>query len=485
MQNNQSIRLPFVAGTFYPAERRELNKEIDDFFALAEKTDVIKNFKFNNENLRTKALIVPHAGYIYSGATAGVGYKILQNSLKENAQKIKRVFILGSNHNEKAGSFKFSVFGEDYYQTPLGNVKISGVSHDLLKKYPNLFVTEKFTNQSHIIEVQLPFLQRVLGDFELISIITGNADIDDLYALTEVLENYLDDETLLIITSDLSHYHKYEDAQKLDANCIEAMLSLNVQELVKTEACGLPAILVLLNLADKHDWHTKLLDYKNSGDTAGDKSRVVGYSAITFYGDKVGTGNILSVNADIGNNLSNTDKEQLLSLARRVLEHAVNKTKNTFDEKEFSNVLKMNGAAFVTLTKNNELRGCIGDLIATRALYKSVIDNTVNAALHDPRFLAVEPSELAEINVEISVLTAPIPLHYNTTDDLLEALEPNVTGVILQKGFHKATFLPQVWEQLPHKEDFLGHLCMKAGLSADAWRAGNLKVQTYRAIKIN
>ncbi|MDR2337078.1 MAG: AmmeMemoRadiSam system protein B [Deltaproteobacteria bacterium] len=502
MIDNQSTRMAYVAGYFYPDSQKELNQKLDEYLSTSEWTDL-----HLTPNEQIKALVVPHAGYIYSGAVAGTGYATLiknykcdpkttncfskiftQNNLIPNPT-FKKVFILGSNHNEKAGHFKFSVFEEDYYQTPLGKVKISDISRELVQKYPKLFTYEKNANQSHIIEVQLPFLQRSLKNFELISIITGASQPKDLLALAEILKNYLDDQTLLIITSDLSHYHPAELAKELDSNCVYAITQLDQEKLVKCEACGLPALFVLLELAREKGWEAKLVNYKNSGDTAGDKKAVVGYSAIVFYGAKQ---NQQTTDTDPDQQMTDNDKQFLLNLARQTLSAAVNnntpyileKIAANLDPTRLSPYLKTKAATFVTLTKNKNLRGCIGDLIAIQPIYKSVIANTISAALDDTRFSAVQPEELKDIEIEISILTKPEHLTYRTTAELLTALEVGKTGVILQKGFHKATFLPQVWEQLPNKEDFLSHLCLKAGLDKDEWRSGNLVVQTYQVVSI-
>lgn len=135
---------------------------------------------------------------------------------------------------------------------------------------------------------------------------------------------------------------------------------------------------------------------------------------------------------------------------------------------------------FVTLTINGQLRGCIGNLSSDNTIRQGIMDNAVNAAFHDPRFPPLRPEEYELITIEVSLLTEPVKIDYKGPEDLLAKLNPGKDGLIIRKGIHSSTFLPQVWEQLPDKEAFLGHLCLKAGLSADEWRKGDLLVYTYR-----
>ena len=142
--------------------------------------------------------------------------------------------------------------------------------------------------------------------------------------------------------------------------------------------------------------------------------------------------------------------------------------------------LKRPGAAFVTITEKGQLRGCIGHIIAREPLIRSVEDNAIAAAFEDPRFFPLRKDEFKDIKIEVSVLTEPKPLKYKDANDLLNKLRPGIDGVIIKKGPYTATFLPQVWEQLPDKELFLSHLCMKAGLPSDEWKRGDLEVFTYQ-----
>ena len=275
MSANHSIRSPYVAGQFYPAGKEELSRQIDGYLSAGD-TD-------RQSNSLIRALIVPHAGYVYSGAVAGRGFSLL----KENSSRYKRIFIIGANHNERARGFRFSVLKENYHATPLGKVKISDLSRQLVEKYPDMFQHQQLAYQSHIVEVQLPFLQKVLEEdsFEIVPIISGEVSVKDLFFLSAMLQEYSDDETLIIITADLSHYHPYKTAVELDASCTDAIIALDKEKLLKNETCGLPVIWSLLDMAKHRGWKAELIEYKNSGDTVGasGKDAVVGYASLAFW----------------------------------------------------------------------------------------------------------------------------------------------------------------------------------------------------------
>ncbi len=182
--------------------------------------------------------------------------------------------------------------------------------------------------------------------------------------------------------------------------------------------------------------------------------------------------------------LTREEGEFLVRLARRTIEKALEHPPSHSSEPPISERLQEPGATFVTLsTRAGALRGCIGSLIARRPLIEDVRANALAAAFEDPRFPPLTGSELSDIVVEVSVLTEPVPLTYDGPQDLVSKLHPGTDGVIIERGWHRATFLPQVWDQLPRPEEFMSHLCYKAGLSAKAWREGDLKVSTYHVQK--
>jgi AmmeMemoRadiSam system protein B len=252
-----NIRQPAVAGSFYPAEKTELENMIKKFLAKA------KNF-----GIKPKCLIVPHAGYVYSGPVAAVGYKQLQNLEQEKW----KIILLGPSHYYPFAGVAFAKYKE--WGTPFGSIKT------IEPKPSNLIVELTEAHEpEHCLEVQLPFLQTVIENFEILPLITGEVEPKEL---AKELSNYIDKSTLLIISSDLSHYHSYEEAKKIDSLANAAIPKLDLAKAEKIEACGKTAILTAMHIAKKFDWSGHFLDYRNSGDTAGPKDQVVGYGAYAF-----------------------------------------------------------------------------------------------------------------------------------------------------------------------------------------------------------
>ena len=232
-----------------------------------------------------------------------------------------------------------------------------------------------------------------------------------------------------------------------------------------------------MDLARQHAWQPVLLHYSNSGDTAGDRSRVVGYGAIAFYGG-------LSMQHSSIDSPQSLDKHQgqaLVRLARQTVAEKLGKPSIKADPEALEDTaFQDQRGTFVTLTIDKQLRGCIGNLDPSESILAGIKRNAINAAFHDPRFPPLKADELDRVDIEVSILTKPYPLEYRDSKDLLAKLRVNVDGVIIRKGSASATFLPQVWEQLPRPEEFLSHLCMKAGLSADTWRKSHLEVLIYQ-----
>ncbi len=187
-------------------------------------------------------------------------------------------------------------------------------------------------------------------------------------------------------------------------------------------------------------------------------------------------------NMEGSDKLTEEQGKYLLKVARKTIQEALFGGKGGEKEEEnLSPVFKEERGTFVTLTMGGNLRGCIGHIVAQESLLEGIKVNAINAAFRDPRFNPVGKNEWERVKIEVSILTDPKPLSYSDADDLLKKLRPGIDGVILKKGYYQSTFLPQVWDQLPKKEDFLNHLCLKAGLDANAWRKGDLEVSTYQA----
>jgi hypothetical protein len=460
------VRPPVRAGAFYPAHAQELRLLIERLAQSARRTqqDLPKQ-----ESLR--ALILPHASYAYSGPTAAHAARVLSE------KQFKRVLLMGPDHF--LGLRSAAIPAVEAFQTPLGEVKLHTAVADLLKR-PELFVPLlPADDREHALEVVLPFLQVFLNDFELLPVVMGRADVDRLCA---ALLPQVDRETLVVVSSDLSHFLPYAQARTRDLKTIETIRTRNRRALIEDSqsACGAYPLAVLLAMAERFDWQPVLLNYLNSGDTAGDRSAVVGYAAIAFFGDPPMTAT--------HNTFQPLTPEQgglLVKLARVTLMQKFGRKLAPLEAEGLRTALKApcfqaRGGTFVTLKHQGQLRGCIGSLSASETLAEDVRRNAVNAAFHDPRFSPLTENQLEQIAIEVSVLTEPRPLSFGDAQDLLRRLRPNVDGVIIRQGYASATFLPQVWEQLPKKEDFLDHLCLKAGLPREAWKQGRIEVSTYQ-----
>jgi AmmeMemoRadiSam system protein B/AmmeMemoRadiSam system protein A len=491
------VRPAAVAGSFYPADPKELAALVDRFLSEA---------KPPTTSSRVRAVIAPHAGYVYSGPIAGSAFATVKG------QHFEKVIVLAPSHY---AAFRGIAVTPAHYETPLGRIELHPLCDRLANSSPFSYAppaelhlapwqkasgNERPDTFEHALEVELPFLQRAIGDFRLVPLICGEVDPEEA---ANKLAPLVDEQTLLVASSDLSHYYPYDVARKLDSECVRAICALDTLRMRRQEACGKTPILILMYLAKQFGWKPVLLDYRNSGDTAGDKSRVVGYAAVAFYeettspleknNDKVGKGggegdmttapeprkdNAQDVASTVS--LSADEGRILVKLARSALEEAVRfRHRLPVDLKTLPPALREPRGCFVTLTKHGELRGCIGHIFPQEPLCQAVVDNAWAAALDDPRFPPVLPYELPDIRIEVSVLTVPRPLAFSSPDDLLAKLRPYRDGVVLKIGLSMATFLPQVWEQLPSKEDFLAHLSRKAGCAPDAWRGRNVSIMIY------
>ena len=462
-----ATRAPVCAGRFYPADSAELARTIDRLTesAAAQKSTVPPQGTL-------KALILPHAGYIYSGFTAAHAAGVLEG------RQYRRVVLIGPDHY--IGFKGAAVSDVDTYQTPLGTVELDPVCR-ALRKSSDLFTANQLSDQrEHSLEVVLPFLQRYLDPFMLVPVVVGAVDIDLMAAKLAPL---LTEKTLLVVSSDLSHYLPYTAAVARDLETIHLIETLNGRQLNGREncACGKAPILSAMKLAQQYQWRPTLLSYTNSGDTAGDRRRVVGYAAIAFWEGS----HHMSQSKETTVPFTDEQGRALIQLARQTLQQRLGQPVSDSDRATLEKALQdpafqNHHGTFVTLKKRGQLRGCIGSLTAVESISTDVQHNAQNAAFHDPRFGPLTSSELDQVDIEVSILTPPVRLAYTDGQDLLTKLRPGIDGVIIRKGAASATFLPQVWQQLPDKTDFLAHLCQKAGLSSSAWRSGKLEVKTYQ-----
>ncbi len=475
----EKVRQPAVAGLFYPAEKETLAGQVDRYLAEVKPVPV--------KNLR--GIVAPHAGYEYSGPVAAVAYKLLEG------REVDTVIVMAPSHY--ADFEGASVPEVDAYETPLGLVPLSPRAAELAKVRPLvcsprcLVDRPRWSRQAskeappfgedtphtweHSLEVQLPFLQRTLKDFTIVPIVFGRVDSKEV---AKSLQETLGDKTVLVASSDLSHFYPYDVAQQLDSSCIRAICDLDVEWMKDEDACGKGPILTLMHLAREKGWRAKLLDYCNSGDTSGDKSGVVGYAAIVFFEPEEGEPPEEPAEAP----LAPQHGKILLDLAAKTVAEVVKDgTQPSVEVGEMPQSLTQRRACFVTLTKDGELRGCIGSIFPGEPLCRAVVERARSAATEDPRFPPVKSEELDELEIEVSVLTIPKRLEFDSPKDLLAKLRPGIDGVVLRIGPRQSTYLPQVWDELSDPEEFMGRLSQKAGLAADAWRSPEAMVLTYQA----
>ena len=460
------VRPATQANRFYTGDAKELSEEVDSFLALH-----AKDRKYE----QVAALIVPHAGYYFSGNVAAAAYQ----SIPE-AKTYKRIFLLGPSHHEWLDGASVNT-EYDYYSTPLGNVKVDVETAQKLIGADSVFSYQpKAHDREHCLEVQLPFLQRRFGEVPpIVPIIISTNDFRKLQRIAKVLKTYMTEENLFVVSSDFSHYPKYEDACEVDARTGKAVESGDVERFIAqleenarsgvrnlaTSACGELAIATLMLMMQDGSYEVKHLLYQNSGDIDNhDHSRVVGYHAFAVLRKS---------------EFSLNDEE------RRILKDiALTSIKDSLDGKPIAqptlnsqfSILNSKCGAFVSLHKQGRLRGCIGHFGEDVPLHEIVAEMARAAALEDPRFMPVTKDELDDIDVEISVLT---PMRRIKS---LDEFQLHKHGIYIKKGYRSGTFLPQVADEVNWtKEEFVGHCAQdKAGIGWDGWKDAELYV--YEAI---
>lgn len=443
------VRPAAVAGMFYPGDAQSLAAELDELLGGVPHLEPRLGFP--------KALIVPHAGYIYSGPVAANAY----DHLGPARGIVKRVVLLGPVHRVPVRGLALP--GANAFDTPLGRIPVDEEALRGLAGLPQVTTSADAHALEHSLEVQLPFLQKVLGRFSLVPLAVGTANAAEV---AEVLERlWGGTETLVVISTDLSHYHRYQEARAIDGQTIERITGL-ATDLDHDEACGATPLNGLLLLARRRKLDVALLAACNSGDTAGGKDRVVGYSAFAVREPGLG------VSLDEAGRV-------LLGMARGAIEEKLLGRPLAQPQAAW---LQQSGASFITLTKDGALRGCIGSLEAARPLGLDLAQNAFAAAFRDPRFAPVSAGEWSRCRVEVSLLGAPKPLRFADEVDLLEQIRVGEDGLILSYQGRRATFLPQVWESLPDKRTFLGELVRKAGLPGET-RLTRCQVSRYRVAK--
>jgi AmmeMemoRadiSam system protein B/AmmeMemoRadiSam system protein A len=463
-------RQAVFAGSFYPASKHALESQLQRLFQTARAAQT---------EGKVQSLIVPHAGYDYSGVVAASGYKsIPADTPYEN------IFIIASSHREQFNGF--SIYPSGSYVTPLGKAKVnSEIASSLISDNRDIIYNEKAHDREHSIEVQIPYIQYHFKELPpIVPIVMGSSSLAGARELATALMPYFKPENLFIISSDFSHYPSYNEAIRIDKKTADAILTKDPETFynalrksnsegvrnLATPSCGWSSIMTMLYMADRReDMGLLPVLYQNSGDSKiGDKERVVGYWAIA--------GQIVTPD-ESSFELNKNDKELLLDISKATLESYLNDgTLYRISKKELSPNLKQPSGAFVSLYIGDRLRGCIGNFAPEKALYEVVQEMTLAAATQDSRFAPVEPPELPYISIEISVLT---PLQKISS---IDEFQLDRHGIYMTKDGHSGTFLPQVAKETGwSKEDFLGHCSRdKAGLGWEGWKEAELYV--YEAI---
>jgi len=444
-----SIRQPAVAGTLYPGSSEQLSADVADYLAAAAAEAAMEEAA-----PVPKAIIVPHAGYVYSGATAARAYA----RLKPATSTIKRVILLGPCHRVPLSGLALS--SAEAYATPLGTIAIDTEAADDIADLAQVQVFDEAHAEEHSLEVQLPFLQAVLDDFKLLPLVVGDASPD---AVAQVLDRlWGGPETLIVISSDLSHFLDYDSARALDARTSMAIENLAPEAIGNDQACGRNPVKGLLALARRRALKVETLDLCNSGDTAGSKDRVVGYGAWGFFENDDFEAKTRALLEEHG--------AALLKLAKDSINHGLAAgTPAPINLADCPPAITGPGACFVTLKRGGQLRGCIGSAQAHRPLAADVTDNAFASAFRDHRFSPLTPEELDGLDLSISVLSPSSPMAITSEEDLLKQLRAGTDGLIIEDHGMRALFLPSVWEQLPRPEQFLGHLKAKAGMATGHW----------------
>ncbi len=450
------VKEPAVAGAFYPADAAVLKKSVDALLAAAQPSA---------SELSPMALVVPHAAHQYSGALAARAYARLKG------RRISTVIMLGPSHHALVKGA--AILPGDGMRTPLGVVSINThMARSLISEAAHIRLDAAPFAREHSLEVQLPFVQRILGHkVQVVPILVGMPDRESFAALSSGIARILmeDPEALLVISTDLSHFHDQATSNSMDSGVIDAMERLAIPDLErmlssgKGEMCGgWPTVYGLAAARAAGASHAVSYGRGSSGDLTGDRQRVVGYVSMGI----------------VRGRLSDQQRHNLLELARLTVNRHVRGEKLP-DATTTDPLLKADRGVFVTIkTPDGHLRGCIGSIVPEKSLQESVIQNAVAAAARDQRFKPVRPEELAGLQYEVTVLSPLEPLSDPT------AIQVGRHGLYLEKGPFSSVFLPQVpLEQGWDRSTYLAELARKAGLAVDGWKDARLSVFTADVIK--
>jgi AmmeMemoRadiSam system protein B/AmmeMemoRadiSam system protein A len=475
MNDSSEIRRPAVAGAFYPGDPVQLSKLLAELFAKSKKIPLAA---------RPIAVIAPHAGYTYSGKTAAAVYKQLEG------QQYDTVIVISPSHTVFFQGA--SVYEGGAYQTPIGIVKIDReLTTEITKIHPLVYRSNQgHTGGSirgeHSLEVQLPFLQQILGNFKLVPIVMGDQEEPTCRALGEVLASALVGKNCLIAAStDLSHFHSEKEARRLDSNIKTAVEEYNPDKLLnvlssgKGEACGGgPMVAAMIASKKLGGEKVTITDYSTSGETTGDFAEVVGYlSAVIVAGKKSSIrdssiGTPAKVKSD---KLTEDDKSYLKELALKSILARLNNESLSYPQPS-AKILTEKRGAFVTAKIRGMLRGCIGLIRAAKPLHETVVEVAAEAAFEDPRFMPLTKDEFDNLEIEISVLSSLIRI-----EDISE-IKVGRDGLMIVLDMHSGLLLPQVaTENNWNRFTFLEQTCLKAGLPKNSYKERSAQIYRFTA----
>ena len=433
-------KLPTFAGSFYPEKPEELTNLLNSY---------MQNTKIE---YKSKAIIVPHAGIYYSGHAAMIGYQHLE--LNEN------IFIIAPSHHDNFNNIAFPEY--TYFDTPLGSLEVNNrLIKNIAEKFPCLISNEVF-DREHSIEVQLPFIQHVFYpkmqnamDFvkglkkigrklRIIPVLVGNCDYR---LISDLISTYWENSSF-VISSDLSHFYTCQECRQIDTYTATIIETGKIEAFQPQQACGLIGIKGLVDFSNNNDCTLIRAMMYNSGDINRQEDRVVGYGTWFLYTDTK------------NDYLERYYSDYIKDVVRKSILSGF--TGEEYIPRDIPSVLTQYGASFVTLNRNDQLRGCIGSIYPTKPLILDLIDNAKNAAFHDPRFMPLAQEEFKNLDITISLLTSIERINFKDEKDLLSKIYPH--GIIIAERDKRAVYLPEVWEQLPERDVFLDSLKEKAGL---------------------
>lgn len=423
----KKIRPTAAAGKFYTNDKKELLAHLD-YFLQNNPADY---------DYKTRAVIVPHAGYMYSGQLASNGFQYIDTNAKN-------IFIIGPPHYVPVRNVVLSSF--EQWSTPFGEISVNQeINNDLVQKFGCEFEDEAFRDE-HSIEVQVPFLQRILQNVKIVPILASNTD-----KIKKIINYYWENpENAFVISSDLSHFYSSNEAKKIDDMTAEMIEKPDIEKFDSRQACGAVGVCALAGFAKDNGYSLIRVGMVNSGDITGDNSKVVGYGSWFLY---EGAKNTF---------IKEYFSKFVIDVCKKSILAVFNKEKPDFEK--IPPVFRQLGACFVTLEKEGNLRGCIGSVIAHRSLIDDLIKNAQNSAFSDPRFMPLRRDEFEDLSIDVSLLSSPEKIYFKDEVDLLEQIRPFIDGIIIKDPPRQAVYLPSVWEQLPEKTTFLNSLKIKAGM---------------------